>query len=442
MKKIYALGVALAFGATAMAVPTDVVTVNQAQTMAKAQAKIEVPAKGDKQVKAPAKAISSVDDLYGLVSWTRVGILNSSDPEKGGETTFNTFLGPDEDNPGGLMMQVKDRWGVYMRMTVNLANKTLIIQNKKVAGENGTGGEAVYQHCYKVTDTGLQNVGSITCTLDDEGNIEMDPDYAVGFSDATASSGWYFLWDENEFSRIPFRTPTSTEGYTQLEGQATYTDGWFNPLYLAEGDSPIINTKVNVYVKDDEPTTYLIEKPYPYNEWISFGQSTEDTGYLLLDMSFEECVLCSVLVDCGMHPYDEDGISIAPDRFYTYNTVAMRVFQGEYIEDIIDEAAAFGEELSNYNPENHTITLKDLYFGVETAPLGAYWWSSPAAQAMQATTTSVIVLPEGAGVNGIEADNSNEVRYYNLQGLQIQNPVKGQLVIKKDGNKTVKYIAR
>ncbi|MDE7412326.1 MAG: hypothetical protein K2N05_00865 [Muribaculaceae bacterium] len=56
----------------------------------------------------------------------------------------------------------------------------------------------------------------------------------------------------------------------------------------------------------------------------------------------------------------------------------------------------------------------------------------------------IITMPEGwsAGVNDILVDNTNApVKYYNLQGMEVNNPEAGQLVIKKQGNKVVKMIA-
>ena len=47
-----------------------------------------------------------------------------------------------------------------------------------------------------------------------------------------------------------------------------------------------------------------------------------------------------------------------------------------------------------------------------------------------------------AGVGEISAEDANApVKYYNLQGMEVANPEAGQLVIKKQGSKTVKVIA-
>ena len=51
-------------------------------------------------------------------------------------------------------------------------------------------------------------------------------------------------------------------------------------------------------------------------------------------------------------------------------------------------------------------------------------------------------LTEYDGVNKVTIDTDEDVRYYNLQGQEIINPSKGQLIIKKQGNQTEKMIVR
>ena len=47
----------------------------------------------------------------------------------------------------------------------------------------------------------------------------------------------------------------------------------------------------------------------------------------------------------------------------------------------------------------------------------------------------------GAGVNEINLDSvDGPARYYNLQGVEIANPTKGELVIVKKGSKSAKAI--
>ena len=106
---------------------------------------------------------------------------------------------------------------------------------------------------------------------------------------------------------------------------------------------------------------------------------------------------------------------------------------------LIDECQNVGAPLSVF--EDNKIEIVNQYFGTEDAPDGYYWWTAETA----VRTPGLVTLPEGfdySGISNIAADANAPVRYYNLQGVQIAAPVKGQLVIKTQGNKSMKFIGR
>lgn len=48
-----------------------------------------------------------------------------------------------------------------------------------------------------------------------------------------------------------------------------------------------------------------------------------------------------------------------------------------------------------------------------------------------------------SGINDVYSDftsGENDIKYYNLQGMSVDNAEKGQIIIRKDGSKTIKYI--
>ena len=87
--------------------------------------------------------------------------------------------------------------------------------------------------------------------------------------------------------------------------------------------------------------------------------------------------------------------------------------------------------------ENNTIEIYNLRFGVQDMPFMGYYFPD-------AETSYTIELPEDwAGVEGIASDMAEgPAKYYNLQGVEVAAPVKGQLVIKTQGGKSTKFIAR
>lgn len=59
---------------------------------------------------------------------------------------------------------------------------------------------------------------------------------------------------------------------------------------------------------------------------------------------------------------------------------------------------------------------------------------------------NIVMTSKNAGVETVLGDNSNDenapVEYYNLQGMKVNNPAAGQLVIRRQGNKVAKMIVR
>ncbi|MDE5554682.1 MAG: hypothetical protein K2J10_05805, partial [Muribaculaceae bacterium] len=52
-------------------------------------------------------------------------------------------------------------------------------------------------------------------------------------------------------------------------------------------------------------------------------------------------------------------------------------------------------------------------------------------------------VPNEAGITNVTVDNENApVEYYNLQGIRVNQPAAGSIVIMKQGTKTSKFIVR
>ncbi len=58
------------------------------------------------------------------------------------------------------------------------------------------------------------------------------------------------------------------------------------------------------------------------------------------------------------------------------------------------------------------------------------------------SATCDVTVSSAVGVEGIEDVDNDEVRYFNLQGIEIFDPVRGQLVIERKGDKVRKVIVR
>ena len=61
----------------------------------------------------------------------------------------------------------------------------------------------------------------------------------------------------------------------------------------------------------------------------------------------------------------------------------------------------------------------------------------------EATTIEVIINKSGTtGIGSIEADLTNGVRYFNLNGIEVSKPAPGAVYIRLDGSKATKVLVK
>ena len=58
------------------------------------------------------------------------------------------------------------------------------------------------------------------------------------------------------------------------------------------------------------------------------------------------------------------------------------------------------------------------------------------------TAPGYLIIDKLNGIDDIAVDHNAPIEYFNLQGVRIANPEKGQLVITRQGSKTSKTIVR
>ena len=129
---------------------------------------------------------------------------------------------------------------------------------------------------------------------------------------------------------------------------------------------------------------------------------------------------------------------------YLFNQEGYKAFQQNVpAEDQVDEYLGIGADpnkyLSYYKPVDGLIKLMNLQFGYGIKPTSQYTWTAAANN--PPTTTITIAKRENGGVDGIEIEAAEgPAKYFNMQGIEVVNPAKGQLVIKKQGNKVEKVV--
>lgn len=445
MKKVYALGMALAVAATAVAAPKNVSSKVETMSQFNAEASyVQVPSQ--KKAQGPAKAVTSVDDVCGLVSYTARGWL-------GGDG--NPKFGPQQ---GVGMITKKDANTVYIAgcpwqnvpVTLNITAKTFTILNNQMIGTNGSGGDPVYIYTYEMTPAAdgkysRKSVSSIKGTIADDGTLVFPESAALGWSDPSnePNGSFFYLNNEYVFEKTPYNTPKNADDY-ELVGTGDYFDGFFNPVFVLSGAPEVAPYEVEIYKNKTDENIIAVKNPYMASEEFKSTFSDlhpVDGGWFLFNIEEPACVQMVPLVNCGMIDEDEETGEIS--HYYPFNQEGYNTYiEGMSIEDVLFQYELAFEECSNISEEEDgtsLMSLTSLFFGVEEAPTGFYWWSKDENERFASLT-----LPAGiVGIKGVSNDAVNGVtKYYNLQGVEISNPVKGQLVIVKNGKKAVKQIIK
>lgn len=458
MKKIYTLGLALAVGVSAVAAERSVSMQNKAMSLSQLQEDmmvIDAQAPAYIAPQGPQK-ISSVEDLYGVKTFHGYGML-SSDSKSG---LYDTAVNFEKGTSNTRIVISGFPWGNHeTMMTVNLTEKTATISNNQVVGTNGTGGEDVHIHVYNLvpdpadeTKLKLEELDYITGTIADDGTITFPETNAIGATGEDASLGWFYLWRTCSFTAFQNHDPKEAD--YELVGTGKYTDCYFR--YLMNDPTSFPDAEVEIYQNKEDGSKIAVKNPYD-TEYMKEAELLSDRetagkGWLLFNIVEDD--IDGTLYAC-MEPMVNSGVDggwkyddnnqrtdeYADEEFYLFNEEGAAYYSGGFdqLARLIDECSNVGEDMSVF--EDNKITIVHQYFGIETAPDGYYWWSAESA----VRTPGFVVLPEGfnyAGISNAAVDTNAPVRYYNLQGVQIAAPVKGQLVIKTQGNKSMKFIGR
>lgn len=216
-------------------------------------------------------------------------------------------------------------------------------------------------------------------------------------------------------------------------GEATVsTCGYLNCLY----ESPCPAYTVPVKVKKGMPSQALLVNPFQNGYFTQDPNMEFSEGYIYLDLSNEGFPLVRPLVNSGMFWKGGNGY------FYCSNEGARMV----YMEGAdVESAKAMFEMLGITFPtldDSNVLTLPNAKYSFSgKLTLLKTWTFSGEVQDM----TTVIELPAKvqASVKGIEVDEVDvnaPTRYFNLQGVEISAPAKGEVVIVKKGGKAVKTV--
>lgn len=230
-------------------------------------------------------------------------------------------------------------------------------------------------------------------------------------------------------------------------GTALFQDGWLLPVF----DIDQLDYKnwyaVELQVNDENDALYRLVDPYRGLSPIADKNESTKTGYIVFDISDPEHVVFEA-VEAGF-ANAEKGIS----QFYCSNILSsLAGANGFTPEEIVKR---YGDRLSYTYVKDHVVyldhgynestkTMNDACFGIQNNPYaGNVWKDGESSSALDMTTR--IYMPGSpicSGVKTITEADETPVRYYTLQGIEIDNPVSGEVVICRKGSSSFKTIVR
>ncbi|MDE7403165.1 MAG: hypothetical protein K2M87_07115 [Muribaculaceae bacterium] len=445
MKKVYSLAACVAIAASAIAAPVQKqVSVNDATSAALVEMATEVSGMRMTPAKAPAKAIKSAADLMGIYKCYYQWGLTNTDP-------YGGMLQPTFE-PGATANEIIIKGMPYSDVDIiayfDASAMTLTI-NKQFVGILGTGENQLSASwlCQVVNEA--EKKWEFTSKI--EGKVGADG--TIDFENkrillGQENVGYYCAFGHMYYENVPYVKVDL--GNYHLQGNAKFKDDALCHFFKEEYRPGAVD--VPCYLSADG-STVVLDNPYMCGAWAQLNGQTANSalakGYISINIEDPEVALLSPMLGAGMwlDDADEGEPSMWVD-FYPYNEEGFMVSIEDYdTNDVYNEFAAVGRELSAYDEDTNTITIRNMWFGETGNPLGRYGFAAeknPDGTVKEWVKISyTIELPDGFGaVNSIADDNNVAPRYFNLQGLEVTNPAAGELVIVKKGGKTSKTIVR
>lgn len=476
MKKlIYSLSFALAFGAAANAVNTNSnmqrVKISDerlfnSQAVSMSPTAMEYVKISDDGRQAKREAATSAEDFIGMWGWSGRNLLQSVVWENEGILTIKK----NEENPSRLIVTGLTPSSLGS-LDAYYENGKLIIPNQFVGLNtyynddmwfwnysvyNGydNDGEPAYgiienteYPFYFTIDNGRLKAGATNAqkwnnhTYTDE---ELLQDVCIAASTTLngKDQGFFFLC--LMITGSPTEIFDFVEDEWQLLGDADFYDAWFL-IYWENQQGPLV--KVPLYYNKMNPATYLLYNPYGIagdeeNPFSFYGINISDKPtFLIFNIDDKDCVTFKPLVQSLIHDEREDELDPSiPTPFYCFNMEGYYHYvQNASKEEIIISFEQGDLNVSTFNSRTLTVNIYNPVIGVGDEPITPTFWPNGD------DFSGYILLTENY-MDGVESLLGEEIdapaEYYNLQGVRVNNPEKGQLVIVRKGNKSFKQIVR
>ncbi len=218
-------------------------------------------------------------------------------------------------------------------------------------------------------------------------------------------------------------------------GKANFVDAWATASLLIEG--------VGVNPADyafEVPLQQSVSNPNVYRLWAPYHQAgfiqadanmSEYQGQIVFDVTDPE----HVVFQCGLPA----GYLTGNGELYAFDILGWQIWgfgdewDASYLPMVIEYMQANDQTFATF--ADGVVTVNTSVFDFEAACTHAYSWNNPV------TTVSTITFPDMDGVEMIEENNA-PVEYFNMQGIRVENPAAGMILIKRQGKETSKVVVR
>lgn len=487
MKKIVntlCIATLCAFAANAAAPQTERVAISKAKSSKAVQTQefiqtMPSDAKIERVTPAPrhASKATKAEDYVGIYKWTSTNGLQGATPMPN-EGFFSIVLDPEKEN--GLIL---NDFPMYFATHGNFdpASGRLYIPNQVLEEEYETdeeGNQHKFEYwfwnytAYNVDIPPAEGGGhgyKFKQNYETEFFFLLNADGTIQSYDVTKEQWENFQLTDQELldnwcaaAVLPFYDDKQDVGFyllsywvdgdpiTEYEvdmdqwepiGDALFKDAWW-PVMWENGQVPQAYN-VPLYRNNKTRTEYMLFNPYgPETIYGMDGVNVSDAnGYIIFDIADPYCVVFRPLVYSITINMMNDNEEMYEEGCYTYNLEGQFFYiTGMSTIDIMNMLDTEGFLTSDLRASSRTITVRNPLIAYKSNPTEGIWWGGQQYQDFKGT----IQLPDGYNAIGSIVDDSKngEPVYYNLQGVRVENPEKGQLVIVKKGGKAEKMIVR
>lgn len=397
--------------------------------------------------KAP-EANATLNDFVGVYEWNYYGFLSNDEGSKSSQLRIEVM---DEATGAVLLLGWPLNFGV--KAFIDIEAGTLSIPNKQPLGRDMQGDPA-YFYLKEMYD----GVGQLPGVSDAE--------YTVGQIDGTTITfPRYDLWTIGNYkdesggyvmmravNRLTLKPGIDNNTGWEDFGTATFEDGWI-PLRkdVFPQECP---WQVKVQKNTEEDGLYRLQSPYLEADCPVPGVAE---GYIVFSIADPDFVVVYPDVYSGYN----NVTSKQNDMMYLFNLEGFYMMQtGNTKEEILKNFPIRTEEDKKQQALTGNIkgvdsfsfyrdgvaTIHNCCFDVQVPAKQRYTWSSKTYGSHMFNMISKITIDRLVPSSVIDEvymyDGDGQAEYFTLQGMRISEPVSGQVVIRRIGNKVTKVIVK